>query len=237
VSEEPCLLRCDRLAVGYGGRALLPPIDVTLRRGEFWAIVGRNGCGKTTWFRTVLGLTPAISGRVERAPDLKVAYVPQRTGFDDVWPLRVRQVVAMGTERGLSFLRPFGMPRASVREALDAVGAGHLSDQLYRTLSEGQKQRVLLARMIASGASLAMLDEPTAAMDVVAEREALDLLGEVRRRYNLTIIVVSHFLGVARDHADRVLLFDRDAGQVVAGTAAQVFAHPVFQARYGAVEA
>lgn len=228
MNESP--LSCAGLVVGYGGRALLPPLTVALGRGEFWAVVGRNGSGKTTWFKTMLGLLRPLSGEVRRG-GARLSYVPQRTGYDDLWPVTARDVVAMGIERGRSFFVPG--PRPGVADALAAVGATELGERPFRSLSEGQKQRVLLARVVASHADVVFLDEPTAAMDPVAEQEALVLLDDVRRRFGTTIVVVSHFLGVAREHADRVLFMDRPAQAVVLGAPDDVFAHPVFQARYG----
>ena len=103
----------------------------------------------------------------------------------------------------------------------------------FRRLSEGQKQRVLFARLAAARAELALLDEPTSAMDVVAECEAFKLLDGMRKKQRTTIVVVSHYLGVAREYADRVILMDRDTPAVVIGTADEVFSHELFRERYG----
>lgn len=233
-SEAAPLLRCERLSIGYGGRALLPPIDLTVHAGEFWAVIGRNGSGKSTWFRTVLGLQAPVGGRVERlAGRGRCAYVAQRLSFDDLWPMSAEEVVGLGLLTRWSFLRPWERGTERIHEALDAVGALDWRHRSFRSLSEGQKQRVLLARMVVSGASLALLDEPTAAMDAVAEREAMALLDNLRRRYGLAVLVVSHHLHATREVADRALFLDPDDGVVVVGTAAEVTHHPAFSARYG----
>ena len=227
MSKNAELLRCTDLVVGYGRQALLPPISLTIGSGEFWAVVGRNGSGKSTWFRTALGLLPAISGSVTTCE--KLAYVAQQRTFDPLYPVTVREVVTMGTSRGWGFLGR----RRDISEALEAVGITALAGQPFRALSEGQKQRVLLARMIASGARLALLDEPTAAMDAVAEREAMALLVGLQKRYAMSLVVVSHHLPVALSNADRVLFLDRDGGAVVCGTPAEVSADARFRTRYG----
>ncbi|MFT5681880.1 MAG: zinc transport system ATP-binding protein [Myxococcota bacterium] len=221
------LLRCTDLVVGYGRQPLLPPISLSIGPGEFWAVVGRNGSGKSTWFRTALGLLPAISGTVTHCGSL--AYVAQQRAFDPLYPVTVREVVAMGTMRGWGFLRR----GSDTSEAMEAVGVTALAEQPFRALSEGQKQRVLLARMITSGARLALLDEPTAAMDAVAEREAMALLVRLQKRYAMSVVVVSHHLPVALGYADRVLFLDRDGGTVVCGTPAEVAADDRFRTRYG----
>jgi zinc transport system ATP-binding protein len=229
------LLRCEGLQVGYGGRALLPPVDLEVRSGEFWAVVGRNGSGKTTFFKTLLGLNPAVGGAVRRPSALShIAYLAQRMAFDDLYPVEVRDIVAHGTLRGWSFLRPSRDAQA-VERAMAAVGIADLAGRTFRSLSGGQRQRALFARMLASGASLALLDEPTVGMDAVAEQEVMGLLDQLRRDYGLTLIVVTHYLEVVRNHADRVLFLDPDGHHALVGATEEVLAHPAFVARYGAV--
>lgn len=230
----PVILRSQGLVVGHQGRAILPPIDLAIAAGEIWAILGRNGAGKTTWFRTLLGLTKPIAGTVVRArPGLRVAYVPQRSQFDELYPVRVHEVVRMGAERGASV---FGRSKVDVDGALATVDATALRDRPFRALSEGQKQRVLLARVCAARAEVTLLDEPTAAMDVVAEREAFLLMAKLRAEHHMAIVVVSHFLGVARELADRALLVDREHQVVESGTPAEVFGGAAFQRAYGPSE-
>ncbi len=175
----------------------------------------------------MLGLLPAISGSVTRCDSM--AYVAQQRAFDPLYPVTVREVVAMGTMRGWGFLGR----RKAIGEAMEAVKVTDLADAPFRSLSEGQKQRVLLARMITSGARLALLDEPTAAMDAVAEREAMELLVSLQERYSMSLVVVSHHLPVALGCANRVLFLDRDGDSVVCGTPGEVSADPRFRARYG----
>jgi zinc transport system ATP-binding protein len=228
------LLTCRGLLVGYQGHAILPPVDLTIRRGELWAVIGRNGAGKTTWLRTLLGLLPPVRGEVHRdVSGLSLTYLAQRQTFDELYPLRVRDVVGMGLERGMSFWRPYRHAKSpAVSRALALVGASELMDRPFRQLSEGQKQRVLFARVAASAPDLAVLDEPTSAMDWVAEREALELLQRLRHELGMGLVIVSHYLGLAREFADRALLVDRDGGQLVTGTPREVLEHDLFRKRY-----
>lgn len=227
-------LRCADLRVGYGARAILPAIDLSLRKGELWAVIGRNGTGKTTWFRTLLGLIAPVSGSVVRAPGLRVSYAPQRAALDPTFPALARDVVAMAVDRNWSFARPRLFEPAAVSEALERAGASALADRPFRALSEGQKQRVLLARLIASRPELALLDEPTSAMDAVAEREALAALDAERKRNGTTIVVVSHYLGNVRGIADKMILFDASCQSVVIGDPDHVLDHEVFHRNYAA---
>jgi len=233
--KRPELFACRNLRVGIAGRAILPAIDLSVASGQFWAVVGRNGAGKTTWLKTLVGLLEPVSGSVESARDVRVSYLPQRSGLDDLYPLLAHEVVSLGAERGWSFLGNWrGQRRREQTErALSEVGARDLAERPFRSLSEGQKQRVLFARLVAGDAEVAILDEPTSAMDRVAEREAFELIRKLQTDHGLAVLVVSHYLSIVREFADRALLLDADAQQVVVGTPQQVFDHPAFRNRYG----
>ena len=231
------LIVCEGLRVGYGGEPLLPAIDLSLASGQFWAVIGRNGAGKSTFFKTLLGLLPAVGGTCTRPdPSVPIAYVPQRYAFDPMTPVTAWDVVAMGLLRGWSFLRPPG-DRERIAEALAEVEAADLADQLFRSLSEGQKQRVLLARVLASGARLVLLDEPTAAMDAVAQRDAMARLDALRRKHGLCVVMVSHHLPIAFRYADHMLFLDPDADAVLVGEPDHIKHLPAFHERYGAAAA
>ncbi len=227
------LIRCRDLAVGYRGHAILPPFDVSIGRGEFWVVIGKNGAGKSTWFKTMLGRLSPVKGEVELTPGVRLSYVPQRATLDPLFPLAARDVVAMGALRGASFMGIRLREPPAVVEALREVDAEALADRPFRDLSEGQKARVLLARLVASKPSLAFLDEPTAAMDVVAERRAFEYLDRLRVRDGVTIVVVSHYLGLAKEFATHALFVDQDCGSVVKGHADDVFGHVDFHRSYG----
>jgi ABC-type Mn2+/Zn2+ transport system ATPase subunit len=237
VTEGDVLLRATGLSVGFGRRAILPSIDFEIRRGELLGVIGRNGAGKTTMFRTLLGLHPAVGGVIERSASTVVGYVPQRLALDTLVPRRAYDLIVEGTEHGYSFLRPLRTreERASVERAIEATGSGPFVRRRYRDLSEGQKQRVLLARAMAGGADLLVLDEPTSAMDLVAEQEVVEVLLELRRRFSMGILLVSHHLGMLVNMVDRLLFLDADDAIAITGTAAEVTAHPAFIERYGAV--
>jgi zinc transport system ATP-binding protein len=233
MSGEPkSLMRCEQLCVGYRGRAILPPIDIAIEPGQLWAVAGRNGSGKSTWLRTVLGLLPPVSGNVLRRTSLRLSYVPQRLKLDELYPVLARDVVSMAATRHWDFVGPRAQRAANARAALAWAGAEALAEQPFRALSEGQKQRVLLARLFASQPELALLDEPTSAMDAVAERETLALLDNLRHERGTSVIVVCHALGLVRSRADRMLFFDASGHAVISGTTSEVLAHSAFRDNY-----
>jgi zinc transport system ATP-binding protein len=200
-------------------------------------VIGRNGSGKTTLFRTLLGLHPALGGLIERPATTVIGYVPQRHSVDPLVPTRAADLIAEGAEHGLSFLRVVKSKEARERtaRAIDATGSAPFLRQRYGNLSEGQKQRVLLARALAGGADLLVLDEPTSAMDIVAEQEVVQILVHLRQRFSIGILLVSHHLGLLVSMVDRLLFLDADEAIVVSGSAAEVTSHQAFIERYGAV--
>jgi ABC-type Mn2+/Zn2+ transport system ATPase subunit len=238
MSAEPSsLIRTRDLVVGHGKHGILPALGLDVRRGELWGIIGRNGAGKTTLLRTLLGLQPPVRGAVERAPGARVAYVPQRSAMDPLVPARAKDLIVEGSDRGLSFLRPLRTREARERiaRAIEATDTAPLLRRRYRELSEGEKQRVLLARALAGAPDLLMLDEPTSAMDLVAERMVIETLDALRRRLGLGIALVTHHVGIVTTFADRLLFLDSDDHVAIAGSVRDVIADPVFARRYGAV--
>lgn len=225
------LLRCEKLVIGYAGHGLLPPFDLEVRRGRILLVVGRNGAGKSTWLKTLLGLVPPVSGRIASSqPRPRMAYIPQSAGLDDILPVRAGRVVSWGRLRRWGFLIPF-----AGRGLLES-----LIDKPFHALSGGQQQRVLFARLLASEAELALLDEPTASMDVPGQIEAYERIAWLARERHMAVIVVSHTIGTAAAYADEVLFVDRGGEDrardtaVVRGTPAEVSAHPRFMRVFGA---
>lgn len=233
--DHRLLIEARRLRVGYGGRAILPALDITLKRGEFWALLGRNGSGKTTLLRTLLGLLPRISGEIDRPSATRVGYVPQRSDLDANVPMRVVDMVRDGLDSGWSFLRPWHRRALAGRaeRAMADTDVTSLSARQFSTLSEGQKQRVLIARVLASEPDLFVLDEPTSAMDLEAERDTFALIGRLMRQRQLGVIVVSHHIPVVAGRASHVCMTARDA--VVAGPVETALESPAFAARYGRI--
>lgn len=228
VLDTSAILRADELLIGYGGVALLPPLSFRIDRGEFWLVLGRNGSGKTTLFRTLVGLHPSLGGRVELASTRRLL-IPQRLEYDTQYLMRAKDVVSLGLEDARSVFRPFYRTHDRVVEALKEVGAQHLANEPFASLSEGQKQRVLVARIVAAKPAIAFLDEPTAAMDVVVEREMLALLNDIRVRYQVTMVVISHAIEAVALAGTHAIFIDRDRQRLSIGTRDEVLADRAFR--------
>jgi zinc transport system ATP-binding protein len=231
------VLDVEALEVGYGGRGILPPATFQVAREELWAIVGRNGGGKTTLLRTLLGLLPRVRGTFRWAPGIRVSYVPQRAEIDLAVPMRVRDVVAQGLEARWSFLQP-GLARregARIHSVLEETGMAHLEEQPFARLSEGQRQRVLLSRALVSDPDVLILDEPTNGMDVASERAAFDLFVRLRDARHLALLVVSHHLHMLQERASHIAWVDKDEGQFMAGTLEAIRQERGFITHYGTI--
>jgi zinc transport system ATP-binding protein len=227
------LLRVAALAVGYDGIPILPELTFTVGAGELWAVIGPNGAGKSTFIRTALGLTPPVAGTIERRSGLRLAYVPQQSSLDAIFPVSVLDFVLMGLQ-GTGNVT-LASPRAHLgraRAALEEAGALALERRQLRDLSGGQRQRVLMARALATDADLIFLDEPTAALDAAAEQEVLGLIERLRQRRGAAVVMVTHLVEDGLERADHALLLDRDHRVAFAATAAAMRSAPEFEHIY-----
>jgi zinc transport system ATP-binding protein len=179
-----------------------------IHQGEFVALVGPNGSGKTTILKLILGLERPESGSIElfgttcEAGRSRVGYVPQQASFDRAFPICVRDVVKMGRLRPLSRKYP-DEDRAAVEDALKQVEIADLAKRPYAALSGGERRRVLVARALAAKPSLLALDEPTANMDAESEKRLYDTLGKLKG--STTVLIVTHDREFVSSLIDRVL--------------------------------
>jgi ABC-type Mn2+/Zn2+ transport system ATPase subunit len=205
------LVALEKATIGYGGRALLSGIDLVVVPGDFLAMVGPNGGGKTTLLRAALGALPLVEGRLVRPRPIRVGYVPQREHVDPIWPFRVSEVVLMGRVPGLGVLRKAGeRDHEAVRSSLAKVRIEELAEKWYGELSGGQRQRTLIARALAADPELLALDEPTNGMDPGAELDTMDLLRELQRGGGPAIVMVSHRIEAVANYARTLAFVDKD---------------------------
>lgn len=221
-------------AVGYGGRALLANVDLEVGPGDFLAMVGPNGGGKTTLIRAMLGALPLLAGRVVRPRPVRVGYVPQREHVDPIWPFTAGEVVLMGRTPSLGPLRRPGRgDRAAARHALDRVGVGHLARAILGELSGGQRQRTLIARALVGDPELLVLDEPTNGMDPAAELATMDLIRDLHAGGQLAVVMVSHRLEAVANYARRLAFVDKDEGLFRVGSLEAMLTAEALGALYG----
>ena len=213
------LIEVENLVVGYQKTPILPAVSFAVEEGEVWGIIGPNGSGKSTLLKTLLGLLPPITGKVKLNANTRLGYVAQRHSLDPAIPSRVIDVVTGGVELGWSFLSPTHVikSRERIQRAMTDADVLRLQDRQFNELSEGQKQRVLLARALASDPQMIVLDEPTSAMDQTAERQVFELLGELRKKRGLAVLLVSHHLPVLGEFATHAIYVDSDEQVMIPG--------------------
>jgi iron complex transport system ATP-binding protein len=193
-------------------------VDLEVRTGSFYAVIGPNGCGKTTLLRLLLGALEPGHGTVRyagrpvrdwsrRELARKIGVVPQSEAL--VFPLSVRDLVGMGRYPHLGSWRSEGSAdRAAVARAMETCDVAGLADRPLGTLSGGEQQRARVARALAQEPDTLVLDEPTASLDVSHEMGIFELLRSLADR-GVTVLMVTHNLNVAARYADRLLLLDR----------------------------
>jgi ABC-type Mn2+/Zn2+ transport system ATPase subunit len=205
------LIALEGAAVGYGRRPLLAGIDLAVLPGDFLAVVGPNGGGKTTMVRALLGAIPLLAGRLARPRPIRIGYVPQREHVDTIWPFTAGEVALLGRVPALGpWRRPGASDREVVRRAMARVGVEHLQGLPYGELSGGQRQRTLIARALAADPELLVLDEPTSGMDPAAELATMDLLRDLHGANTLAIVMVSHRLEAVANYARSLAFVDKD---------------------------
>ncbi len=202
------------VTLSYQGRPILWDVDFQIPPGKLVAIAGRNGAGKSSLLKCMMGLLPRQSGEVfffgeplgKRSGT--IAYVPQRQNIDWNFPILVQDVVMMGRYPHMGFLkRPSAVDHAQVTEALKAVGLDAVRERPIGELSTGQQQRVFVARMLAQDASICLLDEPFAGVDATTTKELFQLLQRCTQA-GKTMLLVHHTLRDIRSYCDHTLLLN-----------------------------
>ncbi|MGN6304603.1 MAG: zinc ABC transporter ATP-binding protein AztA [Mesorhizobium sp.] len=206
--NQACLTFRD-LTLGYGSHPAVHHLDGVVRRGSLTAVVGANGSGKSTLMKGIVGALKPMVGTVTKADGVRIAYLPQQSELDRSFPARVVDLVSLGLwpRRGL-LGRHTAQDRAAVAEALAAVGLEGFETRALDTLSGGQLQRTLFARVLVQDAGLILLDEPFNAVDA---KTVGDLIALIKRWHGeeRTVMVVAHDLDLVRHNFPETLLLAR----------------------------
>jgi len=230
-----CCLQVQSLGVTLDENVILKNINFHLHCGEIVALIGPNGAGKTSLFNSILGRLPH-SGSIhfERAGGKPsrplIGYVPQSPNFETGDPISVLDFFTCAISRWPIFLPIPASIRERVAACLRRVQGEALIDNRLGTLSGGELQRVLLAMALEPLPQILILDEPLSGVDVEGEQQLLTLLSDIRRRYDLSILLSTHDFATLHQYADQVILLQQEILKV--GTPREVLASPEFAAAF-----
>lgn len=218
MTQVAAAISADAVTFSYDRTAVLAGVSFAVEPGTFVALAGPNGSGKSTLLRILLGLLAPDSGEVrvmgeppgELTERWRIGYVPQRSDIAEDFPATAREVVAAGLvgRRGW-WRRRDCLDAKALGHAMESVGVSSLANQRFSKLSGGQQQRVLIAKALASGPELLILDEPVAGVDAESQRLFRDALVHLAREHRATVLLVSHELGAVAEDLDRLLVLKR----------------------------
>lgn len=233
VSKEPGetitdpVISLNSASVALGGRKIWSEGTFDIPSGQIVAVIGPNGSGKTTLLQLLLGLIPPSAGTVKvfgetpQRGNSRIGYVPQHYSEAVGQAVRCRDLVSLSVTGTRWGLQRSASDSEAVSQALEAVGAAEYADSRMSVLSGGQQQRVAIAQALVGNPELLLLDEPLANLDLRNQREIVDLLAELQRNLDVTILVVVHDMNPLLEHlGGAVYLLDGHAhygsvGQVV----------------------
>lgn len=206
------LIGIDDITVRFDSKTILDHVSLSVDKGDFMAITGPNGGGKTTLLRVMLRLLKPSTGKVtyfrdgEETKRLKIGYLPQKSNLDTRFPITVGEAIKSGQIKGLFYSRSKKDDEDFERVA-ELCGVSDYTDRTVGVLSGGQLQRTLLARALVSNPEVIVLDEPLSYVDKVFERQIYSMMEELAKDH--TIILVSHEMSVIAGMANRHIIVDR----------------------------
>lgn len=209
VDSDRTLIRLDNVACGYGSRRLWSGVDLSVHPGEFIAIVGPNGSGKTSMLKLLLGHLAPQEGTVTRAQGVSVGYVPQLKDFDPAVPIRGRDLVGLGLDGARKGLLPTPNRRSLVDHAVEEVQAQAYADAPLHLLSGGEQQRLRIAQALVSNPDVLLLDEPLLSLDIANQQVIIQAIKHRRDRHQTASLFVTHEINPVLPLLNRVIYIAR----------------------------
>jgi zinc/manganese transport system ATP-binding protein len=235
--SNPILSLTDA-ALGFGDRVLWNDLTLDVCAGEFLAVLGPNGSGKTSLLKTILGQQPLDAGTIRfdghpvRRGDRRIGYIPQQKLIPGGTPMRGRDLVALGVN-GHRFGLPVsrGAEKRHVDALLASVGASHYADEPVGNLSGGEQQRLRVGQALAGDPRMLLCDEPLLSLDLQHQRGVSELIDRRRREHGTPVVFVTHDVNPVLGMVDRILYLA--GGQFREGTPDEVLTSDVLTELYG----
>lgn len=235
------LIQANHISHRFGQTQVLHDVSIEVHRGQILTLIGPNGAGKSTLLKILLKLLKASSGTVTQKPGLRIGFMPQKIQIDPTLPLTVKHFLDLGryqTSAGLGGwpdwkrgLLKKGYDTTQIDSIVGELNIQHLLEQPIQKVSGGEMQRILLARALMRKPELLVLDEPVQGVDVQGQTELYHYIHELRKRYNLGILMVSHDLHIVMKNTDQVLCLNQHL--CCSGTPQSVSQSTEFRALFG----
>ena len=230
-----CCLRVENMSVKIGNEYILKDMNLHIHCGEMVALIGPNGAGKSTFLKAILGQKEyegviAFSQPGQRSKKPRIGYVPQSPAFDPSDPVSVSDLFACCMSKRPAFLGLSASMRSLVLECLERVHGEDLIDKRVGTLSGGELQRVLLALALEPMPNILILDEPLSGVDIEGMENLMDMLDEIRKNYDLSILMTTHDFSMLDRYADQAVLIDHAV--LIQGAPRTVLDSPEFQTAF-----
>jgi zinc transport system ATP-binding protein len=193
MNDSNILLAANGLNKTFGTAHVIQNVSLSLTRGNIVTVIGPNGSGKTTLLKLLLGLEMPDSGSITKAPDLKIGYMPQKLTIDPILPITVEWFLKLSANGHI------------IAPIVEETGIGGLLKEKLQSLSGGEMQRVLLARALLCTPDLLVLDEPAQGVDVNGQATLYDLISQVSKKHNISVLMVSHDLHLVMSSTDHVI--------------------------------
>ena len=213
--HDSCCLKVQHVSVSIGGEPILKDVNMHVHCGQMVALIGPNGAGKSTLLKALLGQRE-FDGNIlfsvpgSRKAKARIGYVPQTPNFDPGDPVSVADLFACCLSRRPAFLGLGKSDRELIVECLERVRGEDRIDKRVGTLSGGELQRVLLALALEPMPNILILDEPLSGVDIEGQTDLMDMLDEIRRDYDLSILMTTHDFSMLPKYADRVVLIEHE---------------------------
>lgn len=237
-----CGLHCTKInniSVNISGQEILKNVSIHVHCGQLTVIIGRNGAGKSTLLKAILGEVEHSGNIVftdmkdNRTKKIKIGYVPQKINVERHMPTTVYDLFASCISDIPVFLKKDKKLYKEIKEQLNIFGADELIDKSIGELSGGELQRVLITIATKPIPNLLILDEPVSGIDENGTRSFYKILQELKNKYDMSIILVSHDFELTKQYADKVILLDKEV--IKEGTPEQVFESLEFKCKFGQI--
>ena len=233
--HDSCCLKVQNVSVKIGGDKILRDVNLHVHCGQMVALIGPNGAGKSTLLKALLG-EREFDGNIlfsvpgSRRARARIGYVPQSPNFAPGDPVSVADLFTCCLSRRPAFLGASKKDRELIEECLERVHGEDLIDKRVGTLSGGELQRELLALALEPMPNILILDEPLSGVDIEGQTGLMDILDEIRRDYDLSILMTTHDFSMLGRYADRVVLIDHEVK--CQGTPEEVLDSPEFRTAF-----